>query len=140
MDGDAVVVGRAAGPDVRPVPVLLAQVEARRVGHKQPGDEPAGKAKPAHDPEPGARVDIVVDDGGQQGAELARGGRQAEAVRGRAHGNGENLGGEQKGGAAAPGQLVSPGPRSKEGKKKRRHTWGQTAGKRTRGNRSSGSP
>lgn len=92
---DAVVLALAALEDVPPPALLLLQVQPRRVRQPQPRHDHARQAEPGHHVEAHLRVDVVVQDRGEQRARLAHARR--EAVRRRADGGGEHLGGHQEG-------------------------------------------
>ena len=109
VDGDSVVVGSSALSDEHPVSLLLLEVKTGGVGDEEEGGDPAGETEPADDPEPGSRVgDVVVDDGGGEGTELARG--RSDTVSGGSDRDGEDLGGEEEGGAARRDPSVSECP------------------------------
>ena len=131
VDGDTVIVAGTTFAHVLPVSVLLFEVETGRIGDERLGEDPPGETEPADDPEACTAGVVVEQDGGDEGAELARGG--GETVGGGADRDGVDFGGEQEGGAATS-QLVS----SVWGGGGR--TWDQTAGRRMRGSRWLGSP
>lgn len=95
VHGDTVVLGLASAADVLPAALLLLQVEAGGVWEEEEGEKHAGQAEPWHDVELRLRVDVVVQDGGEEGTELANGG--GETVSGRTDGRGEDLGGDEEG-------------------------------------------
>lgn len=92
---DAVVLRLAALEDVPPPALLLLEVQARRVRQPQPRHDHARQAEPGDHVEAHLRVDVVVQHRGEQRARLAHARR--EAVRRRADGRGEHLGGDQEG-------------------------------------------
>lgn len=106
VDGDAVVLVLAAGADVGPAALLLLEVEAGGVGQEEEGEQHAGQTEPRDDVEAGLHVDVVVQDGGHQGTELAGGG--GEAVGGGAHGGGVDLSSDKEGDAVGA-ELVEEG-------------------------------
>ena len=77
VDRDAVVVLLAAGADESPADFLLLEVEAGSVGQKYVGDQGAGQAEPGNDVEFLLGGDVIVHDGGGEGAEFAAGGGEA---------------------------------------------------------------
>lgn len=95
VHGDTVVLGLASAADVLPAALLLLQVEAGGVWEEEEGEEHAGQAEPRHDVELRLCVDVVVEDGGEEGTKLADGG--GDTVGGRANGRGEDLGGDEEG-------------------------------------------
>ncbi len=92
---DAVVLVLAAGADELPATFLLLEIEAGGIGQEEESDEHAGEAEPGDDVEFGLGVDVVVEDGGEEGAEFAAGG--AEAVGGGADGGGVDFCGDEEG-------------------------------------------
>jgi hypothetical protein len=107
VDRDTPVLASPALSHKVPVPVLLAQIETRGVGDEKESDDAAGETEPADNPESGSAIDVVVDDGGKEGTDFAGGGR--ETVCGGADGNGEDLGGEEEGGAVGTELLEEGG-------------------------------
>lgn len=76
VDRDAVVRRRPALVHELPVALLLAQVEAGRVREEYLRQDNAQEPEPGHHPEAGRGVDVVVQDRGCEGAELAASGRE----------------------------------------------------------------
>lgn len=95
VHGDAVVLVFATGADKLPAALLLFEVEAGGVGQEEEGDEHAGQAEPGDDVEFRLRVNVIVENGGEERAEFAPGG--AEAVRGGADGRGVDFSGYEEG-------------------------------------------
>ncbi len=106
VHGDAVVFVFAAGADELPATLLLFEVEAGGVGEEEEGDEHADEAEPGDDVEFRLGVDVVVEDGGEEGAEFTPGG--AEAVGGGADGGGVDFGGYEEGDSVGA-ELVEEG-------------------------------
>ena len=89
------IVALAASADELPAAFLLLEVEAGGVGEEEDGKHDAGEAEPGHDVEFLLGVDVVVHDGGGEGAEFADGG--GEAVGGGADGGWVDFGGDEEG-------------------------------------------
>lgn len=95
VDGDAVVVLLAARANVCPSALLLLEVETRGVREEECGEEHTGETEPGDDVKLGLDVDVVVEDGGEEGAELADG--SGEPVSCGADGRGEDLSRDEEG-------------------------------------------
>lgn len=97
VDGDAVVFVFLAGADESPAAFLFLEVEACGVGEEDEGEEGAGETEPGDKVELGLGVDVVVEDGGEEGSGFT--GCSAETVGGGADGCREDLGGYEEGDA-----------------------------------------
>ncbi len=97
MDGNAVVFLGAPVPEVGPAALLLLEIEPGGVGEEEEGEQHAGETEPGDDVELGLVVDVVVQDGGQEGAGLANAG--GETVGAGTDGGREDLAGDEEGDA-----------------------------------------
>ena len=95
VDGDAVVVVLAAGADELPAALLLFEIEACGFGQEDEGEDHAAETKPGDGVEDLGDGDVVVEDGGGEGAEFAAGG--GEAVGGGADRGRVDFGGDEEG-------------------------------------------
>lgn len=129
VNGDTVVLARPAFAHESPVPVLFAEVETGRVGDEELSGDPPGETEPAHDPESSVGVDVVVQDGRDEGTEFTRCG--GETVGRGSDGNGVDLSSEQEG-RAADRSVEGPMLHGNEGSLL---TLVRTAGRRTTGSR-----
>lgn len=94
VHSDTVVLVRPTLSDIRPVSILLSEVETGGVRDEEECDKDTCETKGEDDPESSASVDVVVDDGGKEGTEFTGGSR--ETVSGSSDGDGEDLGGQQE--------------------------------------------
>lgn len=95
VHGGAVVVSLAAGAEVLPAALLLAEIQTGGIGEEQVGNEGTEQTEPGHNVEALLSGGVGADDGDDQGTELTGGSR--DTVSSTTDGGGEDLSGDQEG-------------------------------------------
>lgn len=107
VDSDTTVLGSSTGTDIGPVSLLLLHIQTGSVGQPNEGSNETGETEPVDDPKLGVSVNVIVDDGRQEGTEFTHGSR--ETVSGGSGGDGEHFGGDKEGGAVGAKLLEETG-------------------------------
>ena len=97
VNGNTVVFGCPAISDKGPAALLLLEIETGRVGKEEECEDHSGETEPRDDVELGLRIDVVVEDTGEEGASLADTGGQT--VSSGADRGGEDLTSDEEGDA-----------------------------------------
>ena len=104
--GDPVVILIAALADVMPAAFLFLEIETGGVGEENGCQEHAGETEPGNDVETCGGQNVVVEDGGREGAEFAD--RSGHTVSGGADGRWVHFGGHEEGDAVRT-ELIEEG-------------------------------